>query len=60
MFYIYNLKLKKDKVGLDYIIFNQILNEDVGWIPVESGDTEDIGETIKALEEAIQAERDYV
>ena len=43
MFYIYNLKLKANKVGLEYIIWNKIKADDVSWIPVEEGNKEDLG-----------------
>ena len=34
VFYIYNLNLKSEKVGLEFIIDSKIRNEDVTWIPV--------------------------
>lgn len=49
MFYIYNLNLKRERVGLEYLIWEKISKEDVSWLPVEGGDEEDIGEKINAL-----------
>ena len=60
VFYIYNLNLKTEKVGLEFIIDSKIATEDVTWIPVEGADEEDVGERIEALEEAIKGQKQFV
>lgn len=59
-FYIYNLNLKRDKVGLEYIISEKIKNEDVTWVPVVSGEEEDIGEKIQELQSAIEEQKKFI
>lgn len=60
MFYIYNLNLKRERVGLEYLIWEKISKEDVSWLPVEGGDEEDIGEKINALEKAIVEQKKFI
>lgn len=60
VFYIYNLNLKRERVGLEYIIEEKIKNEDVSWVPVESGEEEDIGEKIQELKNAIEEQKKFI
>ena len=60
VFYIYNLNLKTEKVGLEYIIWKKMQTEDVSWIPAEGDDQEDIGKNIEALEAAIEEQKKFV
>ena len=43
VFYHYNLKLKEKKMGLEYLIWKKIEEEDVSWVPTEGGDEANLG-----------------
>ena len=57
MCFIYKLKLKTEKVGLEYIIWKKMQTEDASWIPAEGDYQKGIGKNIEPLEAAIEEQK---
>lgn len=57
MFYLYYLEKQTKKTGLEAIIIDKSLAEDVSWIPVATTEENNLGDLLNELEKLINEQK---